>query len=544
MNFISSKFIQYFKQYPIQTTVNLVLSLTFPIDDIVIPYLIGRIVNSVQNKEEWISKLIIVIIILIVMQILYTFGSWHDAIVLPNIQNFIKHQMMKNIFENFEGTHKEPIIGEIMSRIVKIPLTITYLYEQFKNFILAYFLSFMITGIYIMTIDMKLGIVITICVLIVFIIVLLSPLNCMNATSKQENLLSEIDEQCEDMLRNINSIYINNQTDNELNRLKHYEKQYDNSYFDTMTCTVKTRIIAISVLAIMLGFLAYRSYYGIKNKTLQIGSFVAILLILSNWFSTLGWLIANIRDIVIQWGIVDAYEKILKKQSNDSIILTTKTTIIPPPTGILFSDLTYIIKDKTIIDHLNLYIPLNQRLVIIGDIGSGKSTTLKLLIGLIKPTNGEIYINAVATSSMTLRDLRKQVTYVSQNPILFNRSIRDNIVYGLTNKPDNNYIKKLLYELGLDDMFLDLDALCGKNGSGLSGGQRQIIAIMRAYILNPSIIILDEITSSIDKNTKEKLFKVLEKLFENKTIIIVTHDPDLMKFATLKCEMIKGKLSC
>jgi ATP-binding cassette subfamily B protein len=145
---------------------------------------------------------------------------------------------------------------------------------------------------------------------------------------------------------------------------------------------------------------------------------------------------------------------------------------------------------------------------------------------------------------MTLRDLRKQVTYVSQNPILFNRSIRDNIVYGLTNKPDNNYIKKLLYELGLDDMFLDLDALCGKNGSGLSGGQRQIIAIMRAYILNPSIIILDEITSSIDKNTKEKLFKVLEKLFENKTIIIVTHDPDLMKFATLKCEMIKGKLSC
>jgi ATP-binding cassette subfamily B protein len=551
MNFISQKFIEYYKTHPVLTSVNILLPMTFPVDDFLIPYMTGKLINSLQNKKPWLSKLIILVIILISMQIIYSLNSWHDALIIPSIQNFIKHEMISDILHKFQYNNKEPLIGEIMSRLVKIPITMTFLYEQFKNYIFTTFLSFLFTASYIMTIDIKLGLGILIAIIIVFCIILLSPLNCIKVTEQQESSLSKIDDENEDILRNITTIYINNQIDNELTRLTKYEKNYSNLFFQTMTCTIKTRFIAIFILTLMMIFVIYRAYTGIKNNTLDIGSFVAILLILTNWFTTLGWLIAYIRDLVINWGIIDAYDKMLisqKSSSQESKI--QEININPPKEGILFYNVSYVVesKNKPILDKLTLYIPKHTRVVIIGQIGSGKSTTLKLLLGLIKPSSGEIYIDGVPISQIDILELRKKITYVAQNPILFNRSIYENITYGLQNKPDIKYISELMALLDLNDSFsnleLGLNTSCGKNGSGLSGGQRQIVSILRAYLLNPDIIALDEITSSIDENTRNKIFKVLDQLFIDKTILIVTHDPSLSKFATMKCEMVDGKLAC
>ena len=547
MNFVSTKFVEYYKQHPANTSLNVLLSMTFPIDDLLVPYFTSMIVNNVQNKKPWLKTFIILIIILLVTQVLYSLTSWHDAIIIPSMQNYIKHEIVADLLKKFEFSCKEPIIGEIMSRIVKIPLTLTVLYEQIKNYILAYFISFIITGIYIMTIDKTLGIVVLTCVIMVFIIVVFSPLRCMSATEKQENSLSKLDEESEDILRNINNIYINNQTQNELNRLKGYETTYEKLYMTTTTCTIKTRIIAIIILALMMSFVAYRSYTGINNGTLTIGAFVAIFLILTNWFNTFSWIIGSIRDMVINWGIIDAYEKMMNNQVDalpDKSVSRYDYSIIPPTSGILFYNLSYSIKNKLIIDDITLYVPQYERLVIIGSIGSGKTTLFKLLLGLQKPTSGEIYIDGKPISSMNMKELRKIITYVPQHPVLFNRSILENITYGLPQKPDINTIKSLIDELGLSDSFSDLNASAGKNGSNLSGGQKQIIAIMRAFLLNPKIIALDEITSSIDENTKEKLFKVFQRLFMDKTVIMITHDPAILKLGTKKCEMSHGKLAC
>ena len=529
MNFISQQFIQYYKLFPLRTTFNILLSMTFPLDDFLIPYMTSKVIDNIQNHKSWVFHFIILIVILLMMQVIYTLGSRHDAILIPSLQNFIKNNMIADFLNKFEGSHKEPVIGEIMSRIIKIPLTFTYLYEQFKNYTIANLLSFIFTSIYIMTIDLKLGLFLLTCILIVFGIIIFSPVGCVNSTETQESSLTTMDEETEDIIRNINTVYINNQKEYELDRLKMYEKNYEKTYLNTINCTLKTRFITIFILCIMLCYILYKCYYGIKNKTISVGAFVAILLILTNWFSNLGWLISHIRDIVMNWGVINSYEKLLKEQIVIHEYYPEKAPEIPPE-GVLF----YKISFKSILNDINIYIPKYERLAIIGQIGSGKSTLLKLLLGLIKPSGGEIYINGQAISMMTPKQLRNKVTYVAQNPILFNRTIYENITYGLNDKPSMDMIYSLLYDLDLYDSLKDLNMSCGKNGNALSGGQKQIISILRAYLLNPEIIALDEITSSIDNNTKQKLFIMLEKLFIKKTIIIVTHDPDLMKLGTMK----------
>lgn len=540
MNFASQKFFEFYKKNPLQTTVNILLSMTFPLDDFLIPFLVSKIVDAVQSGKPWLPMLIVLIVIFMGMQLVYSGTSLHDAIITPKMENFIRHEMFSNLLFQLQYSYKEPVIGEVMSRIIKIPITVSHLYQQFKNYLLVYLISFVITAIYIMSQDLILGIVVLIAVFFVFATIVVAPITCVSATGKQDEALSKIDEEIEDVMANIKTVYANNQIPDELQRLETFEHEYSEKYLRTIKCTMGTRFISITVLGAMMSFIAYRSYYGIKNKTMTTGAFVAIFLILTQWFSTLSWLIDTIRDMTVHWGILNAYEKMVKDNMPDDNVANFMYDIKPPSQGILFYDLDYRIKNKQILNNVLYYIPSGARVVLTGEIGSGKSTLLKLMLGLIKPSNGDIYLDGKAVSKLSKPDLRYLISYSPQNPILFNRSVYENITYGIKNV-DRNRVIELIKELELEGA-LDLEKSAGKGGSALSGGQRQMVSLMRVMLINPKFIVLDEITSSLDSATKAKLFPILNKLFVNKTVIMVTHDDDLLKLGNMHIKMKDGKL--
>lgn len=546
MNFVSQKFLEYFRAHPVLMCSNMLLSMTFPIDDVFVPFLTGKIVAAIQEKREWVLLFVMLIVVLVTMQGVYTLTTWHDALVLPSMQNFVKHQMISDIFEKFKNSQTEPSIGETMSRIIKIPLTISQLYDLFKTYMLSYLLSFFVTSAYIMSIDLTMGIVVLVLVVAVFFMIVVSPFVCMSKTSIQESSLSKIDDEAEDMLRNMQTIYVSDQTQKELERIKTFEKDYEKKYLNTVSCSVGTRMVGVFIVACMMCYVAYRSRYLISKNKMTTAAFVSMFMILVNWFATLGWLLGNIKEVVINWGIIDAYEKMISQQVQKPVSIDNKTSIFPPKHGVLFYNVTHAIptRSKPIISSLNLYVAEGERLAITGEIGCGKSTLLKLLLGLQKPTIGEIYIDGVPVSKMSRKEIRQNVVYVPQNPILFNRSIIDNIVYGVQ---DPGHARAIIEELGLTEAFNDhengLDSLAGKNGCSLSGGQKQLVAVMRAMLANPKIIALDEITSSIDSKTKTKLIELCKKLFHDRTVIIVTHDPALLELATRRRIMADGVLN-
>jgi ATP-binding cassette subfamily C protein LapB len=185
-----------------------------------------------------------------------------------------------------------------------------------------------------------------------------------------------------------------------------------------------------------------------------------------------------------------------------------------------------------ILSNINLNIKAGERVAIIGRIGSGKSTIAKLILGLYQPTKGSIYVDSTDHNQINPVDLRSQIGYVSQDIVLFYGSIKDNIVLGASHIDDNSVLKAA--DIAAVSQFTNkhpagLDMQVGERGSNLSGGQRQTVAIARALVTSPNILIFDEPSTSMDDNTEALIRKNLEAyLDESKTLLLITQKASML----------------
>ena len=220
------------------------------------------------------------------------------------------------------------------------------------------------------------------------------------------------------------------------------------------------------------------------------------------------------------------------------------------PTGIVFQDVdfAYVSKDmqRPVFKDFQLKIRLKETTLIVGEIGSGKSTIISMLMKYQTPQAGEIFLQGTPYSTIDVKELRRRISYIPQTPILLNRTVYDNIVYGLTAEKTRADVEELIKSLSLSK-FLDnlpkgLDTPVGIHGSKLSGGQRQIIWILKSILMNPEIIIMDEPTSAIDDATKNIVHHLLKKVMVGKTVIMITHDSYLLKFANRILTLKEGRI--
>ena len=186
------------------------------------------------------------------------------------------------------------------------------------------------------------------------------------------------------------------------------------------------------------------------------------------------------------------------------------------------------------VNNLDLIFKKNIITAISGRSGAGKSTILDLLIGIQIPSSGKIFIDDDELNKFSLSSYRDKISIVSQDPFLFNISIIDNLKW-VKDDIDENHIKECLELTNCSD-FVDklpnkINTIVGERGMKLSGGQRQRISLARAIIAKPEILILDEPTSSLDKESEALVFDSLRKISKSTTIILITHDNKIISLA-------------
>ncbi len=198
-----------------------------------------------------------------------------------------------------------------------------------------------------------------------------------------------------------------------------------------------------------------------------------------------------------------------------------------------------------VLNHLNFTIEPGDRVGIIGAVGSGKTTIERLLLNLYEPTSGSVQIDGTDVRQLDPGDLRRSVGAVQQSPQLFYGSVRENITMGHETAPERAVLKAA--ELSgvmefLKDSAAGLDTQVGERGEALSGGQRQAVAIARALLYDPPILVLDEPTAAMDPASENRLRKRLEKLCENKTTILITHKGSMLPLVDKLILIDRGKL--
>ncbi|MDP3981371.1 MAG: ATP-binding cassette domain-containing protein, partial [Chlamydiota bacterium] len=187
---------------------------------------------------------------------------------------------------------------------------------------------------------------------------------------------------------------------------------------------------------------------------------------------------------------------------------------------------SYLKNNIRVLNHINLRIKPGEKLGIVGPSGGGKSTILKVFARLYDLTHGEIFIDNQNIATVSQDSLRSSIAFVPQDPILFHRSLLENIQYANPKASDRDVVKaaKLAHCHEFISSFPNgYETLVGERGVKLSGGERQRVAIARAILMNAPILLLDEATSSLDSESEMYIQDSLAKLMKNKTVIAVAH---------------------
>ena len=178
------------------------------------------------------------------------------------------------------------------------------------------------------------------------------------------------------------------------------------------------------------------------------------------------------------------------------------------------------------IKNFNLTVNRGECIAFVGSSGSGKSTIINMIIGFLKPNQGELLIDGKSVKDIDVSDYRHSISVVPQQSILFEGSIRENITYGLKRHTEEN-IQNVVKLAHIDEFLKDipegLNFNIGEHGNKLSGGQKQRITIARALIRKPSVLILDEATSALDNVSEYYVQQAIENVIKDKTTFIVAH---------------------
>jgi ATP-binding cassette subfamily B protein len=255
-----------------------------------------------------------------------------------------------------------------------------------------------------------------------------------------------------------------------------------------------------------------------------------VMILLQTYFVRLG---DNLWSFA---GIVRTYYDGIANAQEMALIFDTPYEIVDKPEKILknikgeviFDNVTYIYKNNNskVLDDFSVTIPAGQKIAIVGSSGAGKTTFVRLLMRLFNLTSGQITIDGIDIGKISQQNLREQISFVPQDPVLFHRTLMENIRYGRRDATDEEVL--IAAQLAHCDDFIDqlplkYETYVGERGVKLSGGERQRVAIARAILKNAPILILDEATSSLDSHSESLIQDALIKLIKGKTTIVIAH---------------------
>jgi len=327
-----------------------------------------------------------------------------------------------------------------------------------------------------------------------------------------------------DVISNINLVKIFSKEQQELKRIVQKSNERKETgialYSYKATITLINNILKFILIAVIF----FTSIMFWKKGLITVGDIVMFLALGEALQSSIAHITATIDSFFDQYGQLEEGLSTLLKP-HDIVDKKYAKPLKVPHGDIHFSDIYFLYNTQPIFSHLHLHIPAKQKIGIVGRSGAGKTTLIKLLLRLYELEDGEIIIDKQNIARITQKSLRANISTVSQESQLFNRSIFDNISYGLSvtkKEVEAASITAHAHEF-ITQMPQQYSTRVGERGVMLSGGQKQRITIARAILKNSPILVLDEATSALDSESEVFIQDALKKLMKDKTVIAVAH---------------------
>lgn len=457
--------------------------------------------------------------------------------IIKNITNYIRNHILIYISQKLDinillntftkvvllpyNYYKNRRSSEVLSKINDL----SYIKNFISKIIVTTFLDFLLLIVATITIYYKIKEVLIIFIItqILYILIVLIFNNYIkNITIKRQEATAILNNTIIESVSTFETIKGLNIEDNIIYKFSKDYSSLLNITFDIDKLNNLLTFLKEMIINICLITVDYYIFKNIMNGISTTGDYLTIT-ILSSY---LIYPISNIMDLSYEYHYIknsikraNTFFEVEEEKIHDKRKLIVNGNIKITNLKYTFNNKYYVLND------INLFIKNNDRVLILGSSGSGKSTILKLLYKYLEADRKTIYINGYDINDYSLSDIRESITYVSQNELLFNDTIRNNIILGReVSEIDYLNICKILH---IDDIVKDsiqgYDYVLEENGINLSGGQRQRIILARSLLKNSNIIMIDEGFNQIDITLEREILQDIFTYYHNKTFIIVSH---------------------
>ncbi|MCK4453783.1 ABC transporter ATP-binding protein [Candidatus Parcubacteria bacterium] len=540
---------EYLRKYKKAVKKTAILAMVGATITAIIPYIYGRLVDAVSIEVFSLDFVLALLGIWVLMSlcsaILKRIVSVSASFTSINISNDLICESSEHIINLPLSFHKEKKVGEILSRITRACERLREIIGYMTFWILPQFFTVLVGVTILFFVDWRLSLgALTIFLPSIIITIYRTP-SILEASKK-------LNEKFDQGLGIINDSFLNVQSIKSCAAEWFQKEKIDSSYKKEVASAFKKLIILwhnttlCQQIILSLGFLIIFGYAIFLLKINQITSGELIM-----FLGYLNLVQAPLSDLLYQWISFQQGMTVIKRARKLLFIkpehYNLEGKILKEVQGkVEFKNVSFGYKEKNLIlTDINLTAPAGKKIAIVGGSGEGKTTLVDLISLYFIPTRGKILIDSIDIKKLNLSFLRKTIAYVPQEIILFNDTIKSNIQYGKPNASEQEIIEaaKAANAHNFIEAFpKKYEQLVGERGIKLSTGQKQRLAIARALIRNPKILILDEATSSLDMESERLVQGALEKLIKNRTTFIIAHRLSTVRNADKILVLEKGKI--
>jgi len=546
-----------------------IIFITNPLEMIVLSNLFASFTNAI-NKLDYdnsISILWKIAGLYFLIDIIYTISSYVDKTHYPKLEKFIRFKLIDVIFKNIEINYDNENISNIILKLLNIPNTALVYTQNFIYWILTFCITVLSILGYITYLNIEVGVIIIFIFIVFFIIFyyLLKQVKDISREREKEEkiLMTHID----DVLSNALSVIACKKIPDEKEYLNNKHVTYDKTNINQLWYASRGIYIVSFITTIILVISVYIILRFYKKNKITSKTTIELVIIIIFFIRYLKTTTARIIHVTVGVGKVIESSECIKNILNDSSGNGDKKDFAISG-SIEFKNVSFQYPNKDIsqssqpiqsneeysasdnntniksLDNVSFKINPLDRVAIIGTNGSGKSTIIKLIMGFYSVSGGQVLHNGVNVLEINREYLRSKIAIINQKVVLFNRSIIDNICYG--NNIPKEKVKQILKKLHVINVFKNqpqgLETFAGLHGSKLSGGQKQIIYLLRCYLSNKPIIIMDEPTAAVDSIHKKYIMRMIDEMSKKSTLIVITHDPEYAAVFPTKIYIEGGKI--
>ena len=495
------------------------------------PYITGDLVDKFASlSRDSVGEIVKPCMIALALWVFIEFVQRSKGFLLGNICPKFEANIRKSSFEQIiRHSHTYFInkhVGAIAHRIDDLPRSARLIVDDILTIFLPLIISILLSSTLFFNMHLALASIFFGWLLLHF---LLSIFFCIQSTKyavEQSHARAMVQGSIVDSVRNHFNVRTFDAYNNELNDMQKIQKVQIKKYQRVLIYIEKTKVVLSCLAVLGVSALLYTAITLWIADSISVGDIVFIVNSTLNIMTTMWFASDEISYIFNEIGVCKQSLQVIHEGVSDDDS-SKKPNIAVREGRIEFKDVHFCYADgQKLFEGKSLILPGKQKIGLVGFSGSGKTTFAYLLMRIYDITYGHIYVDGQDIAAVNKSSVRRNISFIQQDPILFHRSIRDNIRYGKLDATDEEIesaaIRAHCHEF-IAKMPEGYDTIAGEAGAKLSGGQRQRVAIARAILKNTPILIMDEATSALDSVTEKKIQESLEYLMRDKTVIVIAH---------------------